>query len=75
MMFSIGIGLIFGLAFSSMFLFGLTQGPTFPPFDMVFPWDLISIILLILIILGILLSLIPAYLSSKLEITRLLKVE
>jgi ABC-type antimicrobial peptide transport system permease subunit len=73
--FSIGIGFIFGIAFSSLFLLGLTQGPAFPPFDMNYPWDLISIVITILLGLGIVLSFIPAYLSSNLEVNKLLKVE
>ncbi|MHA2338600.1 MAG: ABC transporter permease, partial [Candidatus Hodarchaeales archaeon] len=73
--FSIGIGFIFGIAFSSLFLIGLTQGPTFPPFEMNYPWDLISIVITILLVLGIVLSFIPAYLSSSLEVNKLLKVE
>ncbi|OLS26552.1 MAG: hypothetical protein HeimC3_08710 [Candidatus Heimdallarchaeota archaeon LC_3] len=74
-LFSISIGVVFGIVFSSLFLVGLTQGPTFPPFQMVFPWHLISIIIGILLSLGLALSFIPAYLSSRLEVSKLLKVE
>jgi hypothetical protein len=74
-MFSVIIGFIFGTIFSSLFLLGYTQGPSFPSFTMVFPWALIFLLITVLIILGILLSFIPAYLSSQLEVNKLLKVE
>ncbi|MFW9929243.1 MAG: FtsX-like permease family protein, partial [Candidatus Thorarchaeota archaeon] len=73
--FSITIGIIFGVVFSSLFLYGLTNGPTIPPFAMVYPWNLISIVIILLLTSAIILSFIPAYFSSKLEINKLLKVE
>ena len=63
-------------AFASLFLIWMTRGMNaFPPYSMVYPWDLISILIYILLGLGIMLSFIPAYLSSNLEVNKLLKVE
>lgn len=73
--FSLFTGLIIGVFFSSLFLLPLTLGQSIPPWSMVIPWDLILGVIILILIGSVGFSLAPAYLSSKIEVTRLLKVE
>ncbi|MHA2370301.1 MAG: FtsX-like permease family protein, partial [Candidatus Hodarchaeales archaeon] len=73
--FSLLTGLLIGTFFASLFVLPLTLGQTFPPWSMIFPWDLIIGVMVLILIGSVGFSLIPAYLSSKIEVTRLLKVE
>ncbi|OLS26551.1 MAG: hypothetical protein HeimC3_08700 [Candidatus Heimdallarchaeota archaeon LC_3] len=68
-------GVILGYFFSSLFLLGVTLGIGFPPFIMIYPISLIFSFILLLLILSIVFSLIPAYVSTKIDITKLLRVE
>ncbi|MFW9917393.1 MAG: FtsX-like permease family protein, partial [Candidatus Thorarchaeota archaeon] len=73
--FSLLAGLLIGTFFASLFMLPLTLGQTFPPWSMIFPWDLIVSVMVLILIGSVGFSLIPAYLSSKIEVTRLLRVE
>jgi ABC-type antimicrobial peptide transport system permease subunit len=68
-------GLFLGLFFSSIFLLVVTLGFGFPPFIMVYPIPLIGSFVLLFILFTILFSFIPAYLSLRIDVTKLLRVE
>ncbi|OLS24866.1 MAG: hypothetical protein HeimC3_17410 [Candidatus Heimdallarchaeota archaeon LC_3] len=74
LIFGLVSGLIFGAFVSWIFIYPFaTSG--IPPLTMVYPVELISILLILILVGATLFNFIPAYLSSKIEITRLLKVE
>jgi ABC-type antimicrobial peptide transport system permease subunit len=74
---TIGIvsGVILGYFFSSLFLLSIVLGTGFPPFVMIYPMEFILGFVALILGISILFSFIPAYFSTKIDITRLLRVE
>jgi ABC-type antimicrobial peptide transport system permease subunit len=71
----ISSGIILGYFFSSLFLLSVILGSGFPPFVMIYPMDFILGFVALILGISILFSFIPAYFSTKIDITRLLRVE
>jgi ABC-type antimicrobial peptide transport system permease subunit len=71
----ISSGIILGYFFSSLFLLSVILGTGFPPFVMIYPMSFILGFVALILAISILFSFIPAYFSTKIDITRLLRVE
>ena len=68
-------GIILGLAFASLFLIPVTTYGQIPPLLTIYPFNLIIETTFLVIIIPSLINFIPALITSRIEITRLLKVE
>ncbi|MHA1983532.1 MAG: FtsX-like permease family protein [Candidatus Hodarchaeales archaeon] len=74
LIFGLITGVFFGAFVSWIFIYPFaTSG--IPPVVMVYPVNLIAILLVLILVGATLFNFIPAYLSSKIEVTKMLKVE
>lgn len=74
LIFGLLTGLVFGAFVSWIFLYPFATSGV-PPITMVYPVNLITILLVLILAGATLFNFIPAYLSSKIEVTKMLKVE
>ena len=75
LLFGLVSGIILGLAFASLFLIPVTTYGQIPPLLTIYPFNLIIETTFLVIIIPSLINFIPALITSRIEITRLLKVE
>ncbi|MFX1254854.1 MAG: ABC transporter permease [Promethearchaeota archaeon] len=76
-LFGIIVGLFLGMVLAQMFLdiTLISQAFSFPPFNVVYPFDLFTGLTGLILILGLISSLIPAILATRRQISNILRAE
>ncbi|MFX1256047.1 MAG: ABC transporter permease [Promethearchaeota archaeon] len=76
-LFAIGIGILIGIVIGQLFLSTMltAQAYLFPPFVVKTPWILFGAITGIIVVFGVIASLIPAFLATRLKISKILRTE
>lgn len=69
------VGLATGIGFATMYVLPFTIGQEVPPLEVSYPLVLLGGLAFLVLIGSLLFSFLPSYLSSKLEVTRMLKAE